>query len=181
MYTDDQSPMYGDIPKSAEVAAYLDENRRETNRYYDRQYQHDACGSYGVNTSYVDANSIASRVGENPEKTMIRREAYAALEKALAALDENQRRRFCLHVLEDWSFERIAKTEGVSADAVRHQYERTCRRLRALLADWTRGDFLGPDSFLLGSYPTRRTMENRLKKSSEAERGKNASTAPINN
>lgn len=126
-----------DIPKTAEVAQYLDENRKETNRYYYRQYEHHADYSF-ADPDYVDAHSF--KLGESPESVLIRREAYAALEHALRKLTDDQRRRLFLRTEKNWTFEQIAAAEGVSADAVRHQFERTVR-----------------------SY-TRRTMKNREEK-----------------
>ena len=160
MYTKNQSPMYKDVPKSAEVAQYLDENRKETNRYYDKQYQHQADYSF-ADTDYVTAHSV--KLGESPESILIRREAYAAMENALRALSDDQRRRLLLRTEEDWTFEQIAEAEGVSADAVRHQYERTVKRLRALMKDWSFSDFYPPSRASVRSC-TRRTMKNREKK-----------------
>ena len=116
MYTNNQSPMYKDVPKSAEVAQYLDENRKETNRYYDKQYQHQADYSF-ADTDYVTAHMV--KLGESPESVLIRREAYAALEHALRELTDDQRRRLFLRTEENWTFEQIAAVEGVTADAVR--------------------------------------------------------------
>ena len=160
MYTKNQSPMYKDVPKSAEVAQYLDENRKETNRYYDKQYQHQADYSF-ADTDYVTAHSV--KLGESPESVLIRREAYAALEHALRELTDDQRRRLFLRTEENWTFEQIAAAEGVSADAVRHQFERTIKRLRALMQDWTFSDFYPPSRGAVRSC-TRRTMKNREKK-----------------
>ena len=160
MYTKNQSPMYKDVPKSAEVAQYLDENRKKTNRYYDKQYQHQADYSF-VDTDYVTAHSV--KLGESPESVLIRREAYAALEDALRELTDDQRRRLFLRTEENWTFEQIAAAEGVSADAVRHQLERTIKRLRALMQDWTFSDFYPPSRGSVRSC-TRRTMKNREKK-----------------
>ena len=160
MYTKNQSPMYKDVPKSAEVAQYLDENRKETNRYYDKQYQHQADYSF-ADTDYVTAHTI--KLGESPESVLIRREAYAALEHALRELTDEQRRRLFLRTEENWTFEQIAAAEGVSADAVRHQYERTIKHLQALMEDWTINDFYPPSRGSVRSC-TRRTMKNREKK-----------------
>ena len=160
MYTKNQSPMYKDVPKSAEVAQYLDENRKETNRYYDKQYQHQADYSF-ADTDYVTAHTV--KLGESPESVLIRREAYAALEHALRELTDDQRRRLFLRTEENWTFEQIAAAEGVSADAVRHQFERTIKRLRALMQDWTFSDFYPPSRGSVRSC-TRRTMKNREKK-----------------
>ena len=159
MYTKNQSPMYKDVPKSAEVAQYLDENRKETNRYYDKQYQHHADYSF-ADTDYVTAHSV--KLGESPESVLIRREAYAALEHALRELTDDQRRRLFLRTEENWIFEQIAAAEGVSADAVRHQFERTVRHLRALMQDWTFSDFYPPSRGSIRNC-TRRTMKNREK------------------
>ncbi len=160
MYTKNQSPMYKDVPKTAEVAQYLDENRKETNRYYDKQYQHQADYSF-ADTDYVTAHTV--KLGESPESVLIRREAYAALEHALRELTDDQRRRLFLRTEENWTFEQIAAAEGVSADAVRHQFERTIKRLRALMQDWTFSDFYPPSRGSIRSY-TRRTMKNREEK-----------------
>ena len=94
---------------------------------------------------------------------LIRREAYAALEHALRELTDDQRRRLFLRTEENWTFEQIAAAEGVSADAVRHQFERTIKRLRALMQDWTFSDFYPPSRGSVRSC-TRRTMKNREKK-----------------
>ena len=160
MYTKNQSPMYKGVPKSAEVAQYLDENRKETNRYYDKQYQHQADYSF-ADTDYVTAHTV--KLGESPESVLIRREAYAALEHALRELTDDQRRRLFLRTEENWTFEQIAAAEGVSADAVRHQFERTVKHLRALMQDWTFSDFYPPSRGAVRSC-TRRTMKNREKK-----------------
>ena len=52
---------------------------------------------------------------------------------------------------------------GVTADAVRHQFERTVRHLRALMQDWTFSDFYPPSRGAVKGY-TRRTMKNREEK-----------------
>ena len=160
MHTKNQSPMYKGVPKSAEVAQYLDENRKETNRYYYRQYEHHADYSF-ADPDYVDGHSV--KLGESPESVLIRREAYAALEHALRELTDEPRRRLFLRAEADWTFEQIAAAEGVSADAVRHQFERTVKRLRALMKDWTFSDFYPPSRGSVRSC-TRRTMKNREKK-----------------
>ena len=174
MYTNNQSPMYKDVPKSAEVAQYLDENRKETNRYYDKQYQHQADYSL-ADTDYMNAHSV--KLGESPESVLIRREAYAALEKALHALTDCQRRRLLLCTEKEWSFEQIAKAEGVSADAVRHQYERTVKHLQALMEDWTINDFYPPSRGSVRSC-TRRTMKNREKRRMREMEVTEGKTAP---
>jgi len=109
----------------------------------------------------VNAHSV--KLGESPESVLIRREAYAALEHALRELTDDQRRRLLLRTEENWTFEQIAAAEGVSADAVRHQFERTVKRLRALMKDWTFSDFYPPSRGSIRSY-TRRTMKNREEK-----------------
>lgn len=109
----------------------------------------------------MTAHSV--KLGESPESVLIRREAYAALEKALHALTDCQRRRLLLCTEKEWSFEQIAAVEGVTADAVRHQFERTIKRLRALMQDWTFSDFYPPSRGFVRSC-TRRTMKNREKK-----------------
>ena len=160
VFTDNQSPMYKDVPKSAEVARYFDENRKETNRYYDKQYQHQATYSF-AETAYVDAHAVC--LGESPESVLIRKEARATLVNALCGLTEEQRRRLLLHAVKGWSFERIAGAEGVSADAVRHAFDRTVKRLRTQLAEWSYSDFVLPKrSCPAGSF-TRRTLKNREK------------------
>ena len=105
-------------PQIGEVAQYLDENRKETNRYYYRQYEHHADYSF-ADPDYVDAHSV--KLGESPESVLIRREAYAALEHAPRELTDDRRRLF-LRTEENWTFEQIAAAEGVSADAVRHHF-----------------------------------------------------------
>ena len=177
MYTKNQSPMYKDVPKSAEVAQYLDENRKETNRYYDKQYQHQADYSF-ADTDYVTAHTV--KLGESPESVLIRREAYAALEHALRELTDEQRRRLFLRTEENWTFEQIAVAEGVSADAVRHQFERTVRRLRALMQDWTFSDFYPPSRGSIRSY-TRRTMKNREEKRMREMEVLEGKTTPADN
>ena len=177
MYTKNQSPMYKDVPKSAEVAQYLDENRKETNRYYDKQYQHQADYSF-ADTDYVTAHSV--KLGESPESVLIRREAYAALEHALRELTDEQRRRLFLRTEADWTFEQIAAAEGVSADAVRHQFERTIKRLRALMQDWTFSDFYPPSRGSVRSC-THRTMKNREKKRMRETEVLEGKTSPADN
>ena len=108
-------------------------------------------------------NAHSVKLGESPESVLIRREAYAALEHALRELTDDQRRRLLLRTEENWTFEQIAAAEGVSADAVRHQFERTVKRLRALMKDWTFSDFYPPSRGSIRSY-TRRTMKNREEK-----------------
>ena len=177
MYTKNQSPMYKDVPKSAEVAQYLDENRKETNRSYYRQKEHQADYSF-AETDYVTAQSV--KLGESPEAVLSRREAYAALEHALRELTDEQRRRLFLRTEENWTFEQIAVAEGVSADAVRHQFERTVRRLRALMQDWTFSDFYPPSRGSIRSY-TRRTMKNREEKRMREMEVLEGKTTPADN
>ena len=111
---------------------------------------------------------------------LIRREAYAALEHALRELTDEQRRRLFLRTEADWTFEQIAATEGVSADAVRHQFERTIKRLRALMQDWTFSDFYPPSRGSVRSY-TRRTMKNCEKERMRETEVLEGKTTPADN
>lgn len=126
----------------------------------------------------MDAHSV--KLGESPESVLIRREAYAALEDALRKLTDDQRRRLFLRTEENWTFEQIAAAEGVSADAVRHQFERTVKRLRALMKDWTFSDFYPPSRGAVRSY-TRRTMKNREKERMREMEALEGKTNPADN
>ena len=126
----------------------------------------------------MDAHSV--KQGESPESVLIRKETYAALEHALRALTDDQRRRLFLRTEENWTFEQIAAAEGVSADAVRHQFERTVRRLRALMKDWTFSDFYPPSRGAGRSY-TRRTMKNHEEKRMREMEALEGETTPADN
>ena len=125
-------------------------------------------------------NAHSVKLGESPESVLIRREAYAALEHALRELTDDQRRRLFLRTEENWTFEQIAAAEGVSADAVRHQFERTVKRLRALMKDWTFSDFYPPSRGAVRSY-TRRTMKNRENKRMRETEVPEGKTNPADN
>ena len=125
-------------------------------------------------------NAHSVKLGESPESVLIRREAYAALEHALRELTDDQRRRLFLRTEENWTFEQIAAAEGVSADAVRHQFERTVKRLRALMKDWTFSDFYPPSRGAVRSY-TRRTMKNREKERMREMEVLEGKTTPADN
>lgn len=56
------------------------------------------------------------------------------LRQALAQVPPQQAQVFCLHCLEDWSYQEIAQQLGVSTDAVGVLLHRARQRLRELLA-----------------------------------------------
>src|SRR4051812_18137112 len=61
-------------------------------------------------------------------------ELSARLREALTALPERQAEAFCLHGLEEWSYDEIAREMNVSVDAVGVLLHRARAKLRVLLA-----------------------------------------------
>ena len=152
------SPIYENIEKSREVAEFLEQDRKETNRWYERQDQHYANYSYSKNVSLVDAETLFP--GESPEKVLLRKEAFQALQALLDSQDEVRLRRLRLYFDAGLTYAEIAKREHVTECAVRHQVERTLRDMRLHLskAGYNRSDFETQGGFVPFKIPTKRTI-----------------------
>ena len=81
--------LYETVPKSAEVAEFLEENRKAFARCEDRQKNHRANYSYAVDSGFVDGCRPA--YSQDPEKVVLQNEARETLYAAIAALSETQR------------------------------------------------------------------------------------------
>jgi len=158
------SPIYEGIKKSREVEEFLEQDRKETNRWYDQQDQHFANYSYSEDVSFTDDATLFP--GESPEKALIRKEALQTLQKLLDSQDEVRLRRLRLYFDAGLSYAEIAKREHVTECAVRHQMERTLRDMRAQLtkAGFGLSDFETQGSFIPFRIPTKRTQERMEEK-----------------
>lgn len=81
-----------------------------------------------------DAVELADPVS-GPARAVERRELRDALEEAIGALPEAQRRTFILAEVHDHPLEAIAKAEGIAVGTVKSRLHRA----RALLAQWLEG------------------------------------------
>ena len=62
-------------------------------------------------------------------------EWQAELERALAALDPEQREAFVLKHVEQWSYEEMAVATGVGVSALKMRVKRACERLQRLMRE----------------------------------------------
>ena len=69
-----------------------------------------------------------------PQQNILDQEAAEMLRTALAKLPANQAQVFCLHCLDDWSYQQIAEQLSISASAVGVLLHRARKRLRSLMA-----------------------------------------------
>ncbi len=163
--------LYMEVEVTEEVRNCLKETRSEHVRCKNRDYQ------YGVLTypfgterppdgsGSEDAGSpLCCHVemrGESAEREFFRLEAERAFQKAMSELGGVQRRRLELHFLEGLSFTEIARREGVSEGAVRHQIKRSLTYLRRRLTEdgYTLSDFLRPSSLPAVPYKTRNSYK----------------------
>ena len=60
---------------------------------------------------------------------------HVELERALAALDPDQREAFVLKHVEQWSYEEMAAATGVGVSALKMRVKRACERLQSLMAE----------------------------------------------
>lgn len=153
------SPIYENVEKSREVAEFLEQDRKETNRWYDQQDQHFANYSYSADVGFVDENTLFP--GESPEKVLLRKEAFQALQELLDSQDEVRLRRLRLYFDAGLTYAEIAKREHVTECAVRHQMERTLRDMRLHLSEagYSLSDFETKGGFVPFKIPTKRTQE----------------------
>ena len=151
-------PMYRDIEKSKEVEEFLEEDRKATDRLFDKDYQHHANYSYNEDLSFVDAETLFP--GESPERVLMRKEAWKAFYELLAAEDEVRLRRLKLYFDAGLTYEQIAQREQVTEAAVRHQIERTLKGMREKLtaAGYSFADFSRKGDFCPFKLPTKRTI-----------------------
>ena len=70
-----------------------------------------------------------------PEDDLSEKEAFARLDRALAALPVEQRTAFVLAELEGLSHEEISQIEGVAAGTIRSRLSRAKAELRAHLGE----------------------------------------------
>ena len=135
--------IYAGIPTTREVRACLGETKAAYIRQLNQDYQHGVFTyPFGMdrptnNTGSEDAGgSIYSHLqmrGESAEQAFIHLEAERAYRRAMSELGEAQRRRLELHFFEALSFTEIARREGVTEGAVRHQIQRSLAYLRQQL------------------------------------------------
>ncbi len=70
----------------------------------------------------------------SPPQNVEEAELSGELRTALAQIPPNQAAAFCLHCLEDWSYQEIAQQMNVTVDSVGVLVHRARQRLRGLLA-----------------------------------------------
>ena len=80
------------------------------------------------------AVSCSTRSVDAPEQQLVERELADELRRSLVRLPANQAQAFCLHCLEDWSYQDIAAQLNVSVNAVGTLVHRARKQLRALMA-----------------------------------------------
>lgn len=164
---------------SDEVRIFLRENKREIDRQHSKEFQ------YRVAPHAFDAEKTRKKNGEkytcdpfyfqtgtrseSAERTFFRKEAKRAFVKALNRLSMDQSQRLVLHFFHELSFTEIARREGVTEGAVRHQMERSVAALRKELCEqgWSLKDFRQSSMYDYLAYPTRNTMRNRAKKNND--------------
>jgi len=92
-----------------------------------------------LSTTMSVAPEIAGRFGAKapttPSKKLARAQASAALTRALAALDEEEREMLALRFLDDLKPAEIALVLGVKANTVSQRIVRAVRKLRELLEE----------------------------------------------
>ena len=165
------SPMYDKIEKTPEVREFLEQNRKETGRWYEQQEQHFANFSYSAGVGFTDAETLFP--GESPERVLIRKEAHRALRTLLDSQDEIRLRRLILYFDAGLTFAEIARRESVSEAAVRLQIKRILKDMRLQLQKegYCFSDFRASTGFILFHIPTKRTQEKQeaemLKRRSE--------------
>lgn len=98
------------------------------------------------------AANLDSVAGGAPSPLQAAEESELAerLRSALACLAPSQAEAFCLHCLEGWSYEEVARHMSVSTDAVGVHLHRARRRLRELLAEFEGRQIL-PDDGVVNS------------------------------
>jgi RNA polymerase sigma-70 factor (ECF subfamily) len=69
-----------------------------------------------------------------PHQNILDREAAEMLRMALTKLPAHQAQTFCLHCLDDWSYQQIAEQLSISVNAVGVLLHRARKRLRSLMA-----------------------------------------------
>lgn len=163
--------LYETVPKSAEVAEFLEENRKAFARCEDRQKNHRANYSYAVDSGFVDGCRPA--YSQDPEKVVLQNEARETLYAAIAALSETQRARLLAHFREGRSYREIANGE-VDVHAVENSVNRALANLRQALtaAGLSARDFELPAEPVPYKNNTRRTQrrhEARAEEAREAE------------
>ncbi|HLJ94072.1 MAG TPA: sigma-70 family RNA polymerase sigma factor [Gemmataceae bacterium] len=84
---------------------------------------------------YADWETIPGRT-RSPSERVEDAERADQLRAALARLAPTQAEVFCLHCLEEWSYDEIARHLSTSTDAVGVHLHRARKRLRVLLAEF---------------------------------------------
>lgn len=82
-----------------------------------------------------DETALPDRSGHNPAGAAASSELRGTLLRAVQALPALYREPFALRHLEDWSYEEIAATLGISVETVETRLVRARRLLREMLAD----------------------------------------------
>jgi RNA polymerase sigma-70 factor, ECF subfamily len=96
-----------------------------------------------------------------PSQAVEDAELAERLREALARLPAKQAQVFCLHHLEDWSYQETASYLAISVDSVGVLLHRARRRLRQLLGSLAEVPLAANRSFTANSEPTRLPEEPR--------------------
>ncbi|MFO0890900.1 MAG: sigma-70 family RNA polymerase sigma factor [Isosphaeraceae bacterium] len=92
----------------------------------------------------------------SPDQGAVEAELADDLRVALGALPPSQAEVFCLHCIEDWSYEEISRNLGISTSFVGVQVHRARKRLRKLLAAFDRQDTIAPSPAPCSTPPKNR-------------------------
>jgi RNA polymerase sigma-70 factor (ECF subfamily) len=80
----------------------------------------------------VDETALASAAVDSDAAAV---DLHVELERALAALDADQREAFVLKHVEQWSYDEMAAATGVGVSALKMRVKRACERLQLLMAE----------------------------------------------
>lgn len=186
MKTREHFDLYVGIPTTREVRACLGETKAAYIRQENRDYQYGVSNyPFGMDHPSQDigpenaAGSVYAHLqvrGESAERAFIRLEAERAYRKAMSELSKTQRRRLELHFFEDLSFTEIARCEGVTEGAVRHQIQRSLAYLRQQLTGqgYTFSDLHRPSLYDAVPFKTRNAYKMAQKKTEPKTSGGNA-------
>ena len=186
MKTREHFDLYVGIPTTREVRACLEETEAAYIRQLNQDYQHGVFTyPFGMDRPTDDpgsedaGGSIYSHLqvrGESAERAFIHLEAERAYHRAMSELGEVQRRRLELHFFEALSFTEIARREGVTEGAVRHQVKRSLAYLRLQLTGqgYTLSDLLYSLPYAAVPFKTRNAYKKAQKKIEPNASGGNA-------
>jgi RNA polymerase sigma-70 factor (ECF subfamily) len=80
----------------------------------------------------ADAAMLASAAVDSGAAAV---DLHVELERALAALDPDQREAFVLKHVEQWSYDEMAAATGVGISALKMRVKRACERLQSLMVE----------------------------------------------